>query len=184
MNAWMSRTTRENWLEAALELLTTEGPPGLTLERICSAVGKSKGSFYHHFEDMKTLRSALLDRWEARQTDAFIEAAAAHNNPADRARVLDELATKADWGEERAVRAWAWSDTEVRARVDAVDRRRIAYLASLQDDLPAERAQSIALLEYAALVGAMHLFVTQDGDVRSPELGAFLRRALRQASKA
>lgn len=181
MNTTMPRATREDWLVAALELLTTQGPQMLTLERVCRAMGKSKGSFYHHFEDMPTLRGALLDRWERRQTDAFIEAAEQADDRT-RAQVLDELATQADWGEERAVRAWAWRDPEVRERVDAVDRKRIEYLAALQHDLDPSAAQRIALLEYAALVGAMHLFITDDPATRSPEIGAFLRNALRAAS--
>lgn len=176
----MSRATRDDWLTAALEIIAGEGAGALTIDRLCRAMAKTKGGFYHHFGDAAGLREAILDRWEQRQTTAIIEAADAQPTRTRRAQVIDALATAADWGEERAIRSWAWRDEAVRGRVEAVDRRRIDYLCTLYAGVPKRRARELATLEYAALVGAQQLFhVSPD-----PKLGALLREALDRQARA
>lgn len=172
----MPRATREDWLETAVELLEEEGSAALTIDRLCARMGKTKGGFYHHFGDAAGLRHAILDRWERRQTDDIIEAADAQ--PERRAEVLDARATAADWGEERAIRAWGWQDPEVRARVEAVDRKRLEYLAAMYPRASPRLARQLALLEYAALVGAQHLFGVADRPRKGEDLGKLLREAL------
>lgn len=175
------RVTRENWIEAGLKLLQSKGSAALTIDGLCAVMGKTKGSFYHHFGDAAGLRRALLDNWEARQTSAIIDVADLEGDLRRRAAVLDEMVVAADWGEERAIRTWAWQDPKVRERVDAVDRRRVEYLASFYDG-PPRQAHQFALIEYAALVGAQHLFLVGAGRARDETLGKSLRDALRQAA--
>ena len=84
----MARTHRDDWIEAGLSLLGREGEAALTLERLCAALGRTKGSFYHHFEGMPALGSAMLAAWEQRHTDVPIAAASRERSVARRRRSL------------------------------------------------------------------------------------------------
>lgn len=178
----MTRATRADWLQKALAILDEEGPRALTIERLCAAMHKTKGGFYHHFGDAAGLQRAILDQWEAAQTTAVIEAVEREDREAQ-LEALDRIAAAADWGQERAIRAWAWHDSLVRARVEAIDARRIAYLASLYPSGSRALRNRLALLEYAALVGAQHLFHSGTAPGRRPGLGRLLRQALTAVSE-
>lgn len=173
----MTRATRADWLQKALDILDGEGPRALTIERLCAAMKKTKGSFYHHFGDAAGLQHAILDQWEAAQTTAVIEAVDREDR-AQQLEALDRIASAADWGRERAIRAWAWHDAGVRARVEQIDDRRIAYLAGLYPSGSRALRERLAILEYAALVGAQHLFHSGTAPRRRPGLGKLLRQAL------
>ncbi len=188
----MARVGKSAWLDGALALLKEEGAAALTIAHLCQRMGKTKGSFYHHFGDVQGLRDALLDRWELEHTEAFIEASD-EASPGERMKVLDRLAAQADWERERIFRAWAWKDESVAGRVAAVDRRRIQYLASLYPK-PAN-ASMLATLEYCALLGAQQLLLGSvpgaDGagdralsEAEGLEAAATLRRALMALVKA
>ncbi|MFT5358981.1 MAG: AcrR family transcriptional regulator [Polyangiales bacterium] len=173
------KASRAMWLEEALNLLEEKGEAALTIERLCRKMRKTKGGFYHHFGDAEGLRKAILDHWEAAHTSALIDAtelAAAEQKKA----VLDKMANAANWGHERAIRRWAWADKRVRKRVAKVDERRIAYLTQFYPKASLERQRALATLEYAALVGAQHLFGFGDAPrgEESLALGALLREAL------
>ncbi len=172
----MTQANREEWLAKAIELLQKGGASFLTIDRLCARMKKTKGGFYHHFGDAAGLRQAILERWERRQTDDII--AAADADPNRRAEVLDASVTAADWGEERAIRSWAWQDPVVRARVKRIDAKRVRYLAGMYPDTPPKLAKKLALLEYAALVGAQHLFEIAERPKKGEDLGRLLREAL------
>lgn len=172
----MGRVTRDDWIDTALELLASDGPQALTIERLCAALQKTKGSFYHHFRDAAGLRDAILDRWEAQQTEAIIAEAEREPDLARRGELLDQLAAAANWSHERTIRAWAWRDATIRPRVEAVDQRRIGYLATFYPRIAPDLALMLAFIEYAALVGAQHLFLPELGDGPAP--GELLHRAL------
>lgn len=155
----MARTSKADWIESGLVLLRTEGEHALTIERLCAALGRTKGSFYHHFESADVFASALLGVWEQRHTEAPIDVASREDTSAARRRTLDATVKALDWPLDLAVRGWALRDPEAREVVARVDARRIAYLESL---LPAHaparaRRTAIATLEYAAFLGAMQL---------------------------
>ncbi len=170
------RKSRSDWLESALVLLQSGGPRALTIDRVCRAIGRTKGGFYHHFGDAAGLRSAILDDWERRQTSGIIEAADRETDLLKKAELLDRLVGAADWAEERAIRAWGWHDTAARVRVAAVDARRIDYLTGFYPHEVSTRARQLATLEYAALIGAQHLFL----DPPDGQLAQLLREALTQ----
>src|SRR5688500_82529 len=44
----VGRWTREDWVELAVARLKADGAGALTLEALCLAAGRTKGSFYHH----------------------------------------------------------------------------------------------------------------------------------------
>lgn len=171
------RASPAGWCAAGLTLLRDEGVGAVTVERLCAALGKTKGSFYHHFRGLDGYLAALLARWEEDLTDAVIREAGLEEDPRRRGTRLDAVARGLDHRLDVAVRAWGLWDARARAAVERVDERRVAYLAELYraGRLPDPRAA--AELEYAAFVGAQHLGVLSR-PARSERLSATLRSAL------
>jgi len=71
----VSTTTRADWVAAGLELLRDGGEDAVTVDRLCATLGRTKGSFYHHFEDSAAYQGALLEHWANLHTELPIAAA-------------------------------------------------------------------------------------------------------------
>ncbi|WP_437669184.1 TetR/AcrR family transcriptional regulator [Sorangium sp. So ce131] len=156
----MARTSRNDWLDQGLDLLRDGGEGALTIESLCARLGRTKGSFYHHFQDIAAFLDALLARWEERQTSAPIDHAEGGGAPEQRRQRLGEVVKSLDGRLEIAVRAWALRDERAAAVLRRVDARRVDYLASLfvAEGRARDAALLLARLEYAAFIGAQQLF--------------------------
>lgn len=137
--------------------LMAEGIEAVRVEVLARDLGATKGSFYWHFKDRAELLDAMLAWWEANETDRFIAATeqiAAQSKRVDR---LIELVAEAaaDVGLEHAIFAWAARNSEVAARVVAVERKRIDYTASLlvEEGFPPDAANWWAETVYLTLLG-------------------------------
>ncbi|MET8571410.1 TetR/AcrR family transcriptional regulator [Streptomyces sp. NPDC004783] len=155
--------SKRDWLEEGLRILSEDGAPALTIERLSTRLGLTKGSFYHHFKGMAGFRTDLLAHYEDEHTNRYI-ADAERAGEAAGAKVgrLLELVLEdkaASDGLEIAMRAWALQDAEARALQERVDRVRVDYLESLVRGLaPAERDPGLAArLLYLLWVGAQQL---------------------------
>lgn len=175
----MARTTRTHWLEEGLIILRESGEAGLTVERLCVSLERTKGSFYHHFRDMEAYLDGLLAHWEAKHTSAPILAAAAGAGFEERRRRLDESVVALDMKLEVAVRAWGLRDPRARAALLRVDARRIDYLAELYALVHGKGplARQLADLEYATFVGMQQILPALSAR-RYHALYAALKRAL------
>ncbi len=156
------RLSRADWVRAGLTHLRDHGPQALTIERLCAALGVSKGSFYHHFRNLGAYHAALLDRWVQDHTQAPIEQSALA--PVGQARLdrLGALVRDLDHALDLAVRRWSFDLPEVRARVAEVDARRVDALTALYRDLGDARPERRARATYAGLVGAQFLGCVED----------------------
>lgn len=67
--------TRERLLDAARDLLVREGLKGVSVERLCSEAGFTRGAFYSNFDSMDELVLALVDRERERMLALIREAA-------------------------------------------------------------------------------------------------------------
>ncbi|MFN3260463.1 MAG: helix-turn-helix domain-containing protein [Pikeienuella sp.] len=61
----MARLGREDWLALGRAAIEEEGPSGLTVEALTRRAGKTRGSFYHHFESQGAFLRALAAAWAA-----------------------------------------------------------------------------------------------------------------------
>lgn len=176
------RTHRQDWIRAGLAALGRDGDLGLTIDRACERLGRTKGSFYHHFGGIEGYHDAVLA--------AFEEAHTVHGG-----RVLQADATSAgarmallvpgqDFRMELAVRAWALRDARARAVIARLDRRRLDYLAALHAAAGAPPARALALsrLEYCAFLGAQQLYGGLE-TAAAGDLEATLHRALERAAE-
>jgi AcrR family transcriptional regulator len=151
--------TRTEWLEAGLELLADEGAPAVTIDRLTTKLGVTKGSYYHHFKGAGGFRTALLEYFEARFTTRLIDTVEREPDaePAAKLQHLLRLVLgQPDNAQlEIAVRAWALQDAEVRAAQERVDRARTSYLKELCRGLKADvDPDRLAQLLYLILIGA------------------------------
>lgn len=73
--------TRHRLLDAAADVVRTEGVAGLTLERVADVAGVSKGGLLYHFASKQDLVVGLLSRTLTNADDTLHSLAAATNRP-------------------------------------------------------------------------------------------------------
>jgi AcrR family transcriptional regulator len=144
-----------DWLDLGLKVLAAQGSGALKAEPLAKAMGVSRGSFYWHFADIGAYHAAILKHWRevaAEQVIAGLEAASAQDEPL---RLLLRQAFSARLSLEKAVRSWATSDAAARSAVQAIDRRRLGYVAELlrRAGFSTEMAEVRAQILYWAFVG-------------------------------
>jgi AcrR family transcriptional regulator len=160
----MAMGGRDRWLDAGLDVLASEGPAGLKIDRLVRRVGLTKGSFFHHFAGMAGYKTALLERLESQAAEVIL-AWGSQLQVASPRQVLTALTEAV--GDERtgpwhtdlevAVRAWAFQDAEVHAAQQRIDLRRLTMLESVWRSLDHDRhdAHIKALLPYLIMVGSL-----------------------------
>jgi AcrR family transcriptional regulator len=155
-----SSAGRAAWLAEGLVLLAECGAQAVTLERLCERMGRSKGSFYHHFDSMGGFRTALFAHFENRGTGSIIERVEAAGMPDARAklrRLLTEVLAAGDPEAEIAMRAWAKQDPEAEAVQRRIDAARSTYLYELCAEGGHPDPKRMGDLIYLVLIGAEHL---------------------------
>lgn len=154
--------SRSDWLEAGLASLADDGPNGLRIDRLCRRLKVSKGSFHHHFAGAGDFKHALLAAYEIRVVEALDQAISQTKavTPKDALVGLTAAITNRKGfyrpDLEVAMRAWAFSDPEVRAVQERIDERRLASLRGIWSQIlddPAA-AYTAALLPYLVGIGA------------------------------
>ena len=154
----VSTLTRDHYLAAGLDLLADGGVSAVTIAALCNRLRVTKGSFYHHFDDVAGFHEALLACWEAGTYEA-IDAARAVADSHKRLGVLKELAVGAHHEAESAIRAWGRSYELAAAVVRRVDAARETNLVESFKaiGLPATRARHLARIGLATLIGTQSL---------------------------
>jgi AcrR family transcriptional regulator len=147
------------WLESGLDVLVASGLEALTIDGICRTLGKTKGSFYHHFANRDDYLHRMLTFWEKHHTQDLIERTSAIERPSEALKELHRLTRALSFERETALRDWAARSDEAAAVVKRVDLARASHLAKLyvlQGSSP-EQAQTLAWLNYALFLGASAL---------------------------
>ena len=165
----MTRFSKQDWIELGLTELAKRPTIGqgasigasLTLEHLCAAAKKTRGSFYHHFADHDAFVREMLEFWEERDTKQIIAQtnAAGDHQPTK----LNGLASQLDHRLETHIRQLAQNNQVARKIVARVDQIRIDFMTALylREDLFRRReARELARIEYALYVGAQTLWPT------------------------
>jgi AcrR family transcriptional regulator len=166
----MSRYTKEDWLTLGAKLLGEEGSRALTIERLTVAAQRTRGSFYHHFQDRDAFVRALMLRWKEREIDIEGKRYEANPTPENWRKLMRDHPFEIDFPFEREARRLAASEPIVREIVMEVDRARMEGLAWLIGAMrpEVEDPQSFAFIQYCALIGAQWLL----DDPNDPRLKA------------
>lgn len=166
------RWAAEDWTRAGLQALRTHGPAGVTVEALCAAAGRTRGSFYHHFETMDAYLIAMAAAWRAEATEGVIDKALAERDPNARRKKLNRMANALDHALEVGMRLLAAQNPGVAhivAEADAARETGIAKLLAASFGLP--RADAAAA---ARLFHSLHLAA----QIRAPKDAAeFVRDA-------
>lgn len=149
------RFAKKDWLDLGLSCLAREGGAALTVEALCHAAGRTRGSFYHHFADHDTFLEELFSAWKQRNTLDVAEAIM-RQPQTRRAKTLSDIANMLDQDLERAVRQFAQTNAIAGRIVRDVDRIRTEFVVGLYREAGLEEslARDVAKLEYAAYVGS------------------------------
>jgi AcrR family transcriptional regulator len=148
----------EDWVDEGLKLLAQQGVDAVKVERLATALGVTKGSFYWHFRDRDALLAAMLERWEAISTQAvMVRIDAIGGTPAERLRTLIQSTSQIKRAAriEHAIRAWASRDKSARTVLQGVDATREAYVEGLliEHGLSVAHAKLRARVLHLALIG-------------------------------
>ena len=140
---------RDRWLGGGAQLLSERGPEGLKLHSLARSIGRTTGSFYHHFAGMAEFREELAANFSGQALrDAQEEAA--HDDPIEELhrflhiherQQVDDLAS--------AMRAWSRSFPPAARAVEEAEQKLLRYFEGLFRRLGSTRttarAQSVLL---------------------------------------
>jgi AcrR family transcriptional regulator len=154
--------SRTEWIQAGLAAVADEGPSGLRIDPLCRRLGVSKGSFHHHFAGSRDFKKTLLAAYETLVVEALdqaIDDTAADSPKAALAGLTAGITSTGSFYRpdlEVAMRAWAFSDPEVRAVQERVDTRRLESLQRIWSRILNDPAavHTAALLPYLVAIGA------------------------------
>ncbi len=159
--ATTSRLTVDDWVQAGFAILAEEGITALKIDRLCSRLAVTKGSFYWHFTDIAGYRATLIEAWgELRDGDRSHFAEMAAVAPRERlSQMMSSLLSARHWTLERAMREWARTDDAVAASVRAADQRIVDAVrqAFIDYGFDSEDADLRANATFAAGIGFLHL---------------------------
>ncbi len=152
------RLGRPDWVDAALRALAVGGLGSLSVERLATELGATKGSFYWHFKNRSSLVEAALREWERRDTDQLIERASELDDPRERLRWLFRVvfSDTGGMGVETALLADA-EDPIVAAALERVATKRLGYIEAQYKAMGVKAASDRAVLTYTAFVGLAQL---------------------------
>jgi AcrR family transcriptional regulator len=163
---------QQDWIEAAIDELSTKGLDGLAVEPLARRLQVSKGSFYWHFRDRQELLEAVLDYWKSR---AFTQVVSELSPIRDSRKRLAALIQTA-WSNPRHLRAEgalisaaSTGNKPVQRVVREVVNGRIDYLRSLylEMGLKPEDAARWAVIAYSAYAGLVQLVAMRAGPITS-----------------
>jgi AcrR family transcriptional regulator len=130
---------RGDWLRAGRLALLKGGAAGVRIERMAEDLGVTRGSFYWHFADRDELLEALLKEWED-ELDEVQAMLPPLEDPAAVGELTVFLAPRVSASEvgeapsDAAIFAWAATDPDVAARVNAAEARRLDHIRRLVGD--------------------------------------------------
>lgn len=135
MDKPVSNLNRDDWVDAALKLLTDKGVDKVSIAALSRDLSVTKGSFYYHFKDRNDLLQAMLSRWQKTGTEKAIEAVERVGGDAiRRLRHMADITYRGFGAQLRlefAIRDWGRKDDHVQSAIRQVDKRRMEYLRSL-----------------------------------------------------
>lgn len=153
------RKTRQDWIDAGIKSLKKKGPTAISAEQLAKQLGVTRGSFYHHFENIKAFNDTILDHWVTiNTTTPFAEAKEKSETPDQELEELVEKSWHTDLQLEVAIRAWAMTNKQVQQRVEKLDSFRLAYLIELYQTVVGDKdkGKRFAQIAFYGLLGAIH----------------------------
>jgi AcrR family transcriptional regulator len=152
------------YFETGLDVLSELGHGGLKLAEVCSRLGVTTGSFYHHFASWSVYTSELARYWMDARTVQQVELVRTEPDPRQRINLIIEIGLALPHEAEAAIRAWSSADSEVHAVQAEVDRQRfdILYESALEVLHDERQAQVFADWAIYLLIGYEQALLPRD----------------------
>ncbi len=148
---------REEWVQAAWDFLIKEGISNFKLTTLCQILGVTKGSFYWHFKDRDELLNVLLQEWERRSTQRFIEMVNSYRGHPKEAftKMIQAVVATRNIEIDHVFREWAALDSRAENLVKKIDERRLNFLRDIFQRMgfTEEEADTRAILLYYYAIG-------------------------------
>lgn len=172
------RSSREDWLRAALELLGEKGLTNLTIDALCTRLGLTKGSFYWHFTGRQALLSAMVERYASAHHQEILEQLDASGlKDWEQLEALSGAAYDKYSKIDHAMRIWAENSEETRLAVKRSDVSTLRFneekLVTMGVSKP--RAKAIARLILCAGLGYSFAQPSLGGRKQYEEMGVLIR---------
>ncbi|KAB7613516.1 TetR/AcrR family transcriptional regulator [Amylibacter sp. SFDW26] len=175
------KVTREDWMNVARDVLVSEGVAEVKVLALGERLDVSRSSFYWYFKSRKHLLEALLDEWEAQNTQNLMNACdlPAHSIGEAVCNLFRAFIdhSKFDRGLDFAVREWARRDGTVRSRIDDADRDRLLAIDAMfqRHGFSKYDADARARILYYMQLGYHALEVREPMETRMSRLEGYIR---------
>ena len=153
------RTSREDWIRAALDTLVSEGVDSVKVLLIAEKLSCARSSFYWYFKNRAELLDALLDHWQSTNARSVISKAQEPAPTVNAALInvfecwVDEdlFDTRLDF----AIREWARRSGAVRRAIDISDSYILDALTRMFEryDYQKDEAEVRARIVYYTQIG-------------------------------
>lgn len=174
------KVTRQDWLNAARDILVTEGVAEVKILTLSARLDVSRSSFYWYFKTRRALLDALIEEWENRNTQVILEHCARPAGSVSEA-VLNFHRCFVDpdlfdQGMDFAIREWARRDDALRGRVDAADDARVRAATEIFErfDYDLAEADARGRILYFQQLGYHALDVREPLEVRISRIEPYL----------
>jgi AcrR family transcriptional regulator len=147
--------TRDDYYEAGMRLLGTEGAGGLKIGTLCAELGVTTGSFYGYFGSLDGFINQFLDYWWESQTTRIAATVTDAQGAVERIHLVKELTSQVPHAAEGAIRSWAHTHPAVAAMQSRVDERRLEVVTELLLPVAAspKEARTLGIMALTLLVG-------------------------------
>jgi len=147
--------TRDDYFDAAMELLASGGAASLKIAPLCKSLNVTSGSFYGYFGSMDGFVTEFLVFWERTQTERVAELTDVPTDLITRIRLVKTFGANLPHNAEAAIRGWAHVNPQVAEAQKTVDARRVEILTDLFRPAVDTRrhAETIAIMGITLLVG-------------------------------
>lgn len=166
------RGSKELWLDAAYELLIAEGIDAVKVMPLAKVLNLSRTGFYWFFADIAELHSAMVQRWESKNTGNLVQQC-----DIEASNVCEALFNLMDcWLDpalfdaplDLAIRNWARVDNDLERRIREADRERIRAVARIfkRHGFSNEQADVRSLAVIYTQIGYISMQVIEEGSER------------------
>ena len=166
------RGSKDIWLNAAHELLVSEGIDAVKVMSLAKRLNLARTGFYWFFDDITELHSAMVQRWERQNTGNLVDRCRV-----DASSICEALFNLMDcWLDpslfdaplDLAIRNWARVDANLQLRLNDADSRRIEAVADMfvRYDFSKEQADVRSLTVIYTQIGYISMQVTENAPER------------------
>jgi AcrR family transcriptional regulator len=130
------RVSKQQWLDAALEVLASDGVHGIRVVSLARTLNISKSGFYWHFKNRDDLLEEMKKYWTGRYSEQIIlEVSSLNSLPAEKLlRAVQEIRGQQSARYDLAFALWAKHEPSVRKLVDQMRDSRIAFIKGILVD--------------------------------------------------